>query len=73
MTIVTSSNYPLIDIWCNISRSVNRVSDQDLNVSRDLLCVNFIFDINHKSEYVAKFRFASVLKNLQQNSTVTEH
>ena len=33
----TFSNYLLIDIWCNISKSVNHVSDQGSNVS-GLMC-----------------------------------
>ena len=50
-----------IFIWCSIYESVYHVSNQGSNFFQDLRFVNFIFDLNDKSECVAKFCFASML------------
>ena len=55
------SNKLLIDSWCSIFRSVNNIFDRGV---KHLLGCAIPTD---KSEYVAKFRFASVCNTVRPN------
>ena len=56
------------DRWCTVSKCVNNVSDQGLNVSQDLYSVKFILDFNRQvrmcCEFPLRLCVQSVFKNL---------